>query len=85
MTGRRELRRARSSSCGVGDEAIAGVVLRDLGCPEELTSPVLFPVPAGIAEDPGPVDLAVFLAGSDLQVQAAPVGVPAWLGVPDCG
>jgi hypothetical protein len=38
-----------------------------------------------IAEDPGLVDLVVFLAGGDLQVQAAPVGVPAWFGVPDCG
>jgi hypothetical protein len=48
MTGKRGLWRARSSSCGVGDGAVAGVVLRDVGCPEELTSPVSFPVPAGI-------------------------------------
>jgi hypothetical protein len=32
-----------------------------------------------IAEDPRLVDLAVFLAGGDLHVQAAPVGVPACL------
>jgi hypothetical protein len=25
-------------------------VLRDVGCPEELTSPVSFPVPAGISK-----------------------------------
>jgi hypothetical protein len=45
MTGKRALWRARSSSCGVGDGAVAGFVLGDVGCPEELTSPVSFPVP----------------------------------------
>jgi hypothetical protein len=46
MTGKSELRRARSSSSGVGDGAVAGVVLRDVG----LTSPVSFPVPSGISK-----------------------------------
>jgi hypothetical protein len=50
MTGKRELWRARSSSAGVGDRAVAGVVLRDVGCPEELPSPVSSPVPASISK-----------------------------------
>jgi hypothetical protein len=50
MTGKRGLWRARSSSCGMGNGAVAGVVLRDVGYPEELTSPVSFPVPAGISK-----------------------------------
>jgi hypothetical protein len=50
MTGKRELRRARSSSSGVGNGAVAGAVLRDVGSPEELTWPVSFPVPAGISK-----------------------------------
>jgi hypothetical protein len=50
MIGKREFWRARSSSCGVGDGVIAGVVLRDVGCSEELTSPVSFPVPADISK-----------------------------------
>jgi hypothetical protein len=50
MTGKRELWQARSLSCGVGDGAVAGVVSCDVGCPEELTSPVWFPVPAGTSK-----------------------------------
>jgi hypothetical protein len=50
MTGKRGLWRVRSSLSGVGDGAVAGVGLRDAGCPEELTSPVSFPVPAGISK-----------------------------------
>jgi hypothetical protein len=50
MTGKRGLWRARSSSCSVGEGAVASVVLRDVGCPEALTSPVSFPVPAGISK-----------------------------------
>jgi hypothetical protein len=49
MTGKRG-GSARSSSSGVRNGAVAGVVLRDVGCPEELTSPVSFPVPAGISK-----------------------------------
>jgi hypothetical protein len=50
MTGKRGFWRARSSLSGVGMEPSANVVLRDVGCPEELTSPVSFPVPAGISK-----------------------------------
>jgi hypothetical protein len=46
MTGKRGLRRARSSLSGVTDGAVAGVVLRDVG----LTSPVSFRVPSGISK-----------------------------------
>jgi hypothetical protein len=50
MTGKRALWQARFSSCGLWDGAGAGVVLGDVGCPEELTSPMSFPVPAGISK-----------------------------------
>jgi hypothetical protein len=42
--------RARSHrpACGMG--AVAGAVLCDVGCAEELTSPLSFPVPAGISK-----------------------------------
>jgi hypothetical protein len=50
MTGKRGLWRARSSLSGVTDVAVAGGALRDVGCPEELTSPVSFPVPSGISK-----------------------------------
>jgi hypothetical protein len=46
MTGKRGLSWERSSSCGVSDGAVAGVVAGDVG----LTSPVSLPVPAGISK-----------------------------------
>jgi hypothetical protein len=46
MTAKRGLRRARCSSCGAGDGAVAGVVSRDVGCGDELTSASSIPVPA---------------------------------------
>jgi hypothetical protein len=56
MTGKRELRRARSSSSGVADGAVAG----DVGCRDELTSASSIPVPAGISKS-GASSLATIL------------------------
>jgi hypothetical protein len=45
MTGKRGLWRARSSSSSRRRRRV-----RDVGCPEEPTSPVSFPLPAGISK-----------------------------------